>query len=35
LRNAWPRLAKSPSSEFELPKPREIFNFLEEYVSGR
>jgi ATP-dependent Clp protease ATP-binding subunit ClpX len=22
------RLAKSPSSEFELPKPREIFNFL-------
>ena len=23
------------SSEFELPKPREIFNFLEEYVIGQ
>lgn len=32
------RLAESgdePSSEFDLPKPREIFDFLEEYVIGQ
>jgi len=32
------RLAEAgeePSSEFDLPKPREIFSFLEEYVIGQ